>query len=78
MNTAGWLSIFFWLLSIVLIILGAVIHGSITKLSGADTDKTNAKNSATGIIVLGLLFFVGSSFTLYNEYTAGTLHLYYY
>lgn len=76
MNTVGWVSIFFLLLSIVLIILGAIIQGSINKLAGANTDKSNAKNSSTGIIVIGLIFFVGSGYTLYKEYGAGNLHLY--
>jgi len=67
---------FFLALAIVLIILGGVISGSASKTSD-ETAKRNIKNSSTGIITIGVIFFIGSSVGLYLEYNSAPKSLYF-
>lgn len=53
-------------LGLVLLILGAVSHGSASKLSDS-TEKKNIKNSNLGVIVIGILLLL---LGLYGVYTS--------
>jgi choline-glycine betaine transporter len=59
--------IFFFLLAIVLVVLGSIITSGANKISDADT-KSATKNSGVGVLVMGLLFLLGSGAMLYSKY----------
>ncbi len=67
---------FFLALAIVLVILGSISLSAAGKSDS--TNKTNAKNSSTGVLVIGLIFLLGSVYMLYDNYKDGKLTLYYY
>jgi uncharacterized membrane protein len=54
-------------LGLVLIILGGIISGSANNASSG-VSKTNIKNCASGIIVIGLIFFLLGGYQLYELY----------
>lgn len=61
------------ILPIVVIVLGLVltILGSITHASAGSSDQTktdNAKNSSTGIIVIGVFLIIASGGVLFQQY----------
>lgn len=61
-----YLSYFFLALSIVLIVLGAISASGANKITDEST-KTNAKRSAVGVIIIGVLFFIGSIVNLFGS-----------
>lgn len=60
------LSYFFLALSIVLIILGSISVNGANKISD-ETTKRNVKNSSVGVIIIGVLFFLGSVINLFGS-----------
>jgi len=59
--------IFCLALSIVLIVLGGIIVGSVNKTSPSTNDK-NIKNSGMGVLVIGLIFFAYGGYHVYEEH----------
>lgn len=66
---------FFFALSIVLIVLGSVVSAQAKKTDS--TAQSNVKNSGMGVLVIGLIFFVGSGFAIFHK-MGGTEKLYYF
>jgi len=60
-------TVFCLALSIVLIILGSIIVGSVNK-SNPSTKDTNIKNSGMGVLVIGLIFFLYGAYYIYQEH----------
>jgi glucose uptake protein GlcU len=68
------ISVILFLLAIVLIILGAIISGSADK--GDETSKQNVKRSGLGVLVIGIIFLLGTAMPIYHlskgiSYTGG-------
>jgi len=76
MQTSTLVSGFFLALALVLVILGGIVTGSASKVSD-DTAHKNIKNSGTGVLVIGLIFLVGSAYSLYSEYSSGSKTMYF-
>lgn len=71
--------ILLFLLSLVLLILGAIIVGSVDKTD--ETSKNNVKRSGVGIIVIGVIFGLATIIPLFNlakglSYTPGAVFYY--
>lgn len=67
-------SVVLFLLSVVLIVLGGVVTGSSDK--GDETSKQNVKRSGMGVLVIGLIFLLGTAIPIYHiskgiSYTSG-------
>jgi len=62
-------------LSIVLVILGSILLGTAGKNSPTATQ--NAKNSATGVLIIGLIMLFYSGYQYYSSYGGGFSSYYY-
>ena len=73
---------FFLALGITLLVLGAVILGSLNNIkkdvsldspTSVKTDATNITNSSTGVLVIGVIFTVISAFGLFRHSASAAL-----
>lgn len=58
---------FFLALSIVLIVFGSIVLNASNEIQDS-TKKTNTKNSGIGVLVIGLIFFIGSAVFLADHF----------
>ena len=62
-------------LGIVLTILASIQMSAAGKTD--QTSVSNAKNTATGVLVIGLIILLFSGYNLYSAYSAGQIKFYY-
>ena len=58
------IAILLFLLALVLIILGSIVASSANKTD--QQSKNNVKNSGTGILIIGVIFFVATIIPIYD------------
>lgn len=62
-------SFFFLALSIVLLVLGSIITAGAKKINDQKT-KDDVSRSGVGIIIISIIFLIGSGVSLYSLYSS--------
>ena len=70
------IAVLLFLLSLVLIILGSIVSASANKTD--QQSRNNVKNSGTGVLIIGVIFFIATVIPIYDLVKGASMKSTYY